>query len=74
MMMVIQYQCCWLQRMDHLVGLGEVPPITKRCILLIPPTIKPDAANRAILRKQLPDLGILILDIFFPFSRRPDAW
>ena len=69
LMVVVTYQASRLQTMNKCILLGKFP-IEIGIDVLIPPTVKPDSADRTIISQQLCQLIIHKLIIALPISFR----
>ena len=65
-MMVVTYQTCGLQTVNHLILTGQLPIEGNSILLMVPPTVKPDRTDFAILSEKFGQLCIHKLVIVVP--------
>ena len=67
LMMIVPNQASRLQAMNHRILLRELP-VEVRILVMIPPSVKPDSPDRAVVGQQLRQLVIHKLIIILPFA------
>ena len=67
--MVVHDQAAWLQAMNHLILLRQLP-VEVRILILIPPSVKPDTSHLTVVGKKLSKLVVHKLIVALPVTLR----